>query len=83
LTLHEDTMARIEDELQDARGKFPTSTHLTVALMEEVGEMSRNILEGDWELARREAVQVAAVAIRIIEEGDSDFGMPKKLMRNR
>lgn len=76
-------MARIEHELEHARGKFPGTAHLTVALMEEVGEMSRNILEGDWELARREAIQVATVAIRIIEEGDSDFGMPMKVMRNR
>jgi len=78
-----DTIAKIYDELTHARNKFPHNTHLTVALMEEVGEMAKDILEGDWELARREAAQVAAVAIRIIEEGDGDFGMPKKVLRNR
>lgn len=83
MTMHEDTIANIEVELEHARAKFPYSTHLSVALMEEVGEMSHDILEGNWELARREAAQVAAVAIRIIEEGDADFGMPKKCLCNR
>lgn len=78
-----DTLDKIYDELGHARQKFPDNTHLTVALMEEVGEMAKEILEGHWDRARYEASQVAAVAIRIIEEGDGDFGMPKKVLRNR
>lgn len=79
----EDTFDKIRAELVHARTKFPYATHLTVALMGEVGELAKDILEGNWELARVEAAQVAAVAIRIIEEGDHDFGMPKKVLRNR
>lgn len=72
------TLADIENELFRARTKFPETSHLMVALMEEVGELAHDILEGRWENAREEAAQVAAVAIRIIEEGDADFKMPPK-----
>lgn len=64
----------IADELLRARTKFPGNTHLTHALTEEVGELAKA------QLQRRprsevvaEAVQVACLAIRIIEEGDADF----------
>ena len=68
------TLDLIDSELDRARTKFPGNTHLTHALTEEVGELAKA------QLQRRprsevvaEAVQVACLAIRIIEEGDADF----------
>lgn len=70
------TMAEIAVEVAAARRKFPSRRHLCVALMEEVGELAEALLESDnWEDVRSEAKQVACVAIRIMEEGDSDFSI--------
>ena len=41
-----------------------------VALTEEVGELAKALLDESRERIRAEAIQVACVAIRIIEEGD-------------
>lgn len=70
------TLAEISVEVSEARAKFPSPRHLCVALMEEVGELAKALLESDdWEDVRSEAKQVACVAIRIMEEGDSDFSI--------
>lgn len=67
----------IEDEIERARAKHPDPAHLTVALMEEVGELAQAELQGQSrERIREEAVQVIAVAVRIIQEGDAEFGYP-------
>lgn len=67
-------------EAARARGLFPNNAHLMSALMEEVGELAKALLDDEGE--RRvyaEAVQVAAVALRIATEGDKDFATkPKK-----
>lgn len=59
-------------EVYHARRKFPSPDHLLVALMEETGELARACLQHGprSDEARREALQVAAVALRIYEEGD-------------
>jgi NTP pyrophosphatase (non-canonical NTP hydrolase) len=58
-----------------ARQEFPGREHLTVALMEEVGELANALLtRARPDEIRQEAIQVACVALRICEEGDADFG---------
>lgn len=66
------TQVAVGEEVYRARCKFPRPDHLLVALMEETGELARACLQHGprSEQARREALQVAAVALRIYEEGD-------------
>lgn len=73
-------LREIAREVVRARTKFPGNRNLLAALVEEVGEAFEVGLEQgprrppDAEaLTRREAVQVACVAIRIAEEGDAAF----------
>ena len=69
----------IRDELKAAREKFPETTHMLAALMEEVGELSQAMMEHDRSQGTtvqevlREAIQTAAMAIRIAAEGDNNF----------
>ena len=69
----------IRGELSAARKMFPESTHMLVALMEEVGELSQAMMEHDRDgsqtvqMVLREAVQVACMAIRVATEGDENF----------
>ena len=58
------------EEIENARHKFPGNDLLTIALMEEVGELSKALLDESLENVYREAIQVACVAIRIATEGD-------------
>lgn len=60
----------IVDEVIRARSMFPQPNALLAALMEEVGELAEALLEKDTDEIRKEAVQVAAMAIRIATEGD-------------
>jgi hypothetical protein len=64
------TLTAIGDEVDRARRKFPGRRFLLAALLEEVGELAEAIIGGHRDLIRREAHQVACVAIRIAEEGD-------------
>ena len=74
LTPDPETIRALQQELMLARGKFPKNTRLTVALMEEVGELAKAELQGRHEAEiKKEALQVACVAIRIFEETDADF----------
>lgn len=73
------TLRKIRAELIRARTKFPGNEKLTVALMEEVGELAQALLQDKpREEIVKEAVQVACVAVRIAEEGDADFGSDKE-----
>lgn len=69
----------IRDELRAARNAFPGSTHMLAALIEEVGEVAKAMMEHDRQLGTsvpevlRECVQVAGMAIRIAVEGDENF----------
>lgn len=69
-----ETMNAIAEEVLEARRKFPTNEHRLAALTEEVGELAKALLEGKrFPECRKEAMQVAAMAIRFMEEGDADF----------
>ncbi len=58
-------------ELQRARTKFPGDNVTMLALMEEVGELAKATFEESAERVRREAVQVATMAMRVVLDGDS------------
>jgi hypothetical protein len=68
------TVDALKAEMVRARIKFPDNRHLLAALVEEVGELAKAILQdqGDDQI-EREGLQVACVALRIVEEGDSAF----------
>jgi len=72
-------MKMITDELDAAREAFPGKTHMLCALVEEVGELAQAIMQHDRKQGTsvhevlREAVQVAAMAIRVAVEGDDNF----------
>lgn len=68
-------LTEVATEINRARKLHPTNEHLLAALMEEVGELARALLEKDFDHARIEAIQVATVAIRIAEEGEKHLGM--------
>lgn len=69
----------IRDELKAARAAFPGNTHMLCALVEEVGEVAKAMMEHDRKEGTsvqevlREAVQVASMAIRVAVEGDENF----------
>jgi hypothetical protein len=72
--LPREIIAALEYEMTNAKTKFPSNKHLTVALMEEVGELAQAQLQGlDKQRIVNEAIQVATTAIRIIEDGDADL----------
>ena len=71
--LRTESINNLQAETSRARGKFPTNDQLLVALIEEVGEVARAVLEKDFTHARIEALQVATVAMRLVEEGDSSW----------
>jgi DNA-binding FadR family transcriptional regulator len=61
----------IRQEVARARKLHPGNHHLFLALVEEVGEIAEAIQRGDVEHARQESVQVACLAVRLIEEKDA------------
>jgi hypothetical protein len=68
-------------ELRRARKKFPGRQNVTfVALGEEVGELAKAMMEENADRVRKEAVQVAVMAMRIALDGDSSVN---KLRRQR
>ena len=68
------TLISVGGEVRRARVKHPGNAHLLAALVEEVGELAKALLEREpRERLRAEAMQCACVAIRIMEEGDADF----------
>lgn len=76
----EEFFAAVSAELQRAREKFPSSNLSLAALMEEVGELAQAMLKvraGKWPAyrVREEAVQVAAMAVRVALEGDASFSI--------
>jgi len=64
----------LKEEIALARTKFPSNKFLLAALMEEVGELFEADINGEGEdRIRKEAIQVACVAVRIYEETDATF----------
>lgn len=77
--MREQTHDDVAEELDRARAKFPMPNPTFVALVEEVGELAQALLKckpGDYASSIRvyeEAIQVAAMAVRVLEEGDRDY----------
>ena len=68
----------ISAELQFARSKFPGNNLNFPALIEEVGELAKALLDHSYGKCEAkdvyaEALQVAVMAIRIAEEGSAEF----------
>ena len=65
-------------EIRGARAKFPENTYHLAALVEEMGELSQALIDHSRgkqtdSQVFKEAIQVAAMALRLAEEGDADF----------
>jgi NTP pyrophosphatase (non-canonical NTP hydrolase) len=68
----------VKHELNSARNKFPTNQFLLAALVEEVGELSQSLIDHEFDKKTKveiyeEAIQVAAMALRIAQEGSAEF----------
>lgn len=61
----------ILEELSRARDKFPGDGVTTLALVEEVGELATAMFSESSLNVRKEAIQVAVMAIRVILDGDA------------
>lgn len=57
-------------ELHRARAKFPGDNVTTLALVEEVGELATAAFSESAANVRKEAVQVACMAMRVVLDGD-------------
>lgn len=66
-------LAEIESELTRAREKFPGKNVTFAALGEEFGELATALFEEPRANVRKEAIQVAVMAMRIILDGDHTF----------
>lgn len=77
----EQVLLDIEAELDRDRRLFPSNVDVLPALTEEVGELNRALIQQKHEPHKgktdrdvyKEAVQVAARAIRVASEGDPNF----------
>lgn len=67
----DDLMREISAELTRARTKFPGPNVTFAALVEEVGELATALFEEPRERVRKEAVQVAVMAMRVVLDGDA------------
>ncbi len=72
------TEALIRDELAKARAAFPGNAQRLHAFAEEAGEVTKSFLDLQYgkcspDDVRKELVQAAAMAIRLLEEGDAEF----------
>lgn len=65
--------ADILAELIRARAKFPGKNVTFAALVEEVGELATATFEESSDRVRKEAVQVAVMAMRMVLDGDHCF----------
>ncbi len=65
--------AEILAELTRARAKFGGKNVTFAALVEEVGELATATFEESAERVRKEAVQVAVMAMRMVLDGDHTY----------
>jgi NTP pyrophosphatase (non-canonical NTP hydrolase) len=75
MSREEIVMTEIAAELARARAKFPGANVTMLALMEEVGELAKATFEESRAAVRKEAVQVAVMAIRVILDGDATLSL--------
>lgn len=74
----------VKAELESAREKFPLSIMCLAALTEEVGELAKACLDVRTGKGKpleiwQEAVQVAAMAVRVATEGDLSINTVKQI----
>lgn len=68
------SLVALQAEVLAGRDKFPRNRLMLAGLTEEVGELAKALLQRQGrDQIQREALQVAAVAMRIYEEGDATF----------
>lgn len=67
----EDFLDQVRAELAHARSKFPGDRIMTLAMAEEFGELVKAVLDEHSSDVRKEAVQTAAMAARVILDGDA------------
>lgn len=63
-------LAAVADELHRARAKHPGDNAIMTVLTEEVGEVAEALMDESADRVRQEAVQVAAMAMRLVLDGD-------------
>lgn len=66
----DDFLRDVKAEVVRARAKFPEPDAVMTALTEEVGELAKALLDEPWGRVYNEAIQVAAMALRVAVEGD-------------
>lgn len=67
----EDFLDQVRAELTRARALFPGDRIMTLAMAEEFGELVKAVLDEHSSDVRKEAVQTAAMAARVILDGDA------------
>lgn len=73
-SLDEASIVSLLAEVSAGREKFPGNNLMLAGLVEEVGELAKALLQRKGRASvQAEALQVAAVAMRIYEEGDATF----------
>lgn len=73
MTKEQKVLNEILEELTRARNKFPGKNVTFAALVEEVGEVATAIFEESRDNVRKEAIQVAVMACRLILDGDETY----------
>ena len=68
-------------EVERARALYPKPDHLTLALAEEAGEVTKAVLDHfdhkcDIYQVRKEIVQCVAMCVRLWNEGDPTVNLP-------
>jgi hypothetical protein len=74
ISLEMESLDALQFEVLQGRRKFPANRLMLAGAIEELGELAQALLQRrPREQIEREALQVAAVAMRIYEEGDATF----------
>lgn len=63
-------LTAVQLEALRAQTLFPNPAGLLTALVEEVGEVAKAMLDESMDRVRKECIQVAAMALRLATEGD-------------
>ncbi|MBN0375827.1 hypothetical protein JTM61_17160 [Pseudomonas aeruginosa] len=63
-------LGEVRAELLRARSKFPGDRIMTIAIAEEFGELCKAVLDEPAANVRKEAVQTAVMAARVVLDGD-------------